>query len=136
MIFVALGLIAGGAGFGLVRLEFRSRLRPYPFAEVTLILVLSSDAAQINLAGLRREGFVVACMLAIGLPLAILFGAIAAIAIPLGLPVWQVALLAAILAPTDAALGQAVVTSPLVPERVREALTMATPHWAKWPSRD
>ena len=39
-------------------------------------------------------------------------------------PIWEVALLAAILAPTDAALGQAVVTNPAVPDRVRRALAV------------
>ncbi|MAE67410.1 MAG: hypothetical protein CMJ18_24380 [Phycisphaeraceae bacterium] len=60
----------------------------------------------------------------IGMPLTILLGLGLALAIPLGLGFWEAALLAAILAPTDAALGQTVVASPLVPPRIRQALNV------------
>jgi len=63
-------------------------------------------------------------MLAIGLPLTIALGTLAAFPFLPGWPLAAVALVAAILAPTDAALGQAVVTNPIVPERVRRALTV------------
>ena len=63
-------------------------------------------------------------MLVFGMPLVILFGTAVAMALPLGLELWEAALLAAILAPTDAALGQSVVASPLVPSRIRQALNV------------
>ena len=44
--------------------------------------------------------------------------------LPLGLSVWEAALLAAILTPTDAALGQAVVENEIVPERIRRSLNV------------
>jgi NhaP-type Na+/H+ or K+/H+ antiporter len=40
------------------------------------------------------------------------------------LPFWEAAILAVILAPTDASLGQAVVTNPKVPARIRQALNI------------
>ncbi len=93
-------------------------------AEVALVLLLFLDAAKINFAALRRQHVWPQRMLLIGLPLAILFGALSAWMILPGWPVFALLLVASILAPTDAALGQAVVTNPLIPERPRRALTV------------
>jgi NhaP-type Na+/H+ or K+/H+ antiporter len=93
-------------------------------AEVTLILVLFSDAANIDLAQLRRDHNLPIRMLLIGMPLTIALGAMVAFLFFDGLGPWEAALLAAILAPTDAALGQAVVSNRLVPVRIRQALNV------------
>ena len=93
-------------------------------AEVTLIVLLFLDAAQTDVMALRKRFVWPFRMLFLGLPLAIAIGTLFAWAL---LPSWSLvaaALVAAILAPTDAALGQAVVTNPLVPERARRALTV------------
>ena len=93
-------------------------------AEVTLIVLLFLDAAQTDVMALRKRFVWPFRMLLIGLPLSIANGTVFAWAL---LPSWSLvaaALVAAILAPTDAALGQAVVTNPLVPERARRALTV------------
>ena len=63
-------------------------------------------------------------LLGIGLPLTILAGVFVGIVIFTGLPFWQAAILATILAPTDAALAQAVINSERVPGRIREALNV------------
>jgi NhaP-type Na+/H+ or K+/H+ antiporter len=89
-----------------------------------LILVLFSDAARIDLRQLRRDHDLPVRMLLIGMPLVIVVGTLVGLALPLGLGLWEAALLAAILAPTDAALGQSVVSSPLVPTRIRQALNV------------
>ncbi|WP_415922127.1 cation:proton antiporter [Tateyamaria sp. SN6-1] len=93
-------------------------------AEITLVIVLFSDAAMVKARALREGVWVPLRMLVIGLPLAMLFGYVVNMLLLPGWPVWELALLAAILAPTDAALGQAVVTNPRVPERLRSALTV------------
>jgi NhaP-type Na+/H+ or K+/H+ antiporter len=93
-------------------------------AEVALIVVLFLDAAQTDLRALRDRHVWPVRMLAIGLPLMIVLGTLAAFPFLPGWPLAAVALVAAILAPTDAALGQVVVTNPVVPERVRRALTV------------
>ncbi|MEM8794491.1 MAG: cation:proton antiporter [Pseudomonadota bacterium] len=93
-------------------------------AEVALILLLFLDAAQINSTALYKRHVWPVRMLVIGLPLSILIGTLVAW---LFLPAWplvMLALIASILAPTDAALGQAVVTNAMVPERSRRALTV------------
>ncbi len=93
-------------------------------AEVALILLLFLDAAQIRLSALRERHVWPVRMLAFGLPLSIALGTLAAWMLLPQWPLFALALLASILAPTDAALGQAVVTNPLVPERTRRALTV------------
>lgn len=93
-------------------------------AEIALIVLLFLDAAQVNLDALRKRHVWPVRMLAIGLPLSVAFGTLAAMALLPGWSIFAVALLAAILAPTDAALGQAVISNPVVPERVRRALTV------------
>jgi NhaP-type Na+/H+ or K+/H+ antiporter len=58
------------------------------------------------------------------MPLTIVLGAVAALAVFRGLSIWEAGILAAILAPTDAGLGQVIVESPRVPERIRQALNV------------
>ncbi|EFO34130.1 NhaP-type Na+/H+ and K+/H+ antiporter protein [Roseibium sp. TrichSKD4] len=92
-------------------------------AELALIILLFLDAAQIDLKSLRTNYIWPLRMLLIGLPLSVLLGTLAFWPILGGeLPLVAIALLAAILAPTDAALGQAVVTNEAVPGRVRRGL--------------
>ena len=123
MVFATFGLLIGDAAFGLAKLEF-GRGFIHGLAEVTLVLVLFSDATRIDLRQLRRDHNLPVRMLVVGMPLTIFAGTLVALALPLGLGFWEAALLAAILAPTDAALGQSVVSSPLVPMRIRQALNV------------
>ena len=123
MIFAAFGLAIGPAGLSLADFDFGHGF-VHGLAEVTLILVLFSDAARIDLRQVRRDHNLPLRMLLIGLPLIVVAGTLVGLALPLGLSLWEAALLAAILAPTDAALGQSVVSSPLVPARIRQALNI------------
>ena len=91
-------------------------------AEATLALVLFCDASRIDLGLLRREVGVPVRLLGIGLPLTIALGALAAAVIFDRLTVAEAVILAIVLAPTDAALGQAVVTEPRIPGRIRQGL--------------
>lgn len=93
-------------------------------AEIALVVLLFLDASQINFAKLRGHHAWPQRMLLIGLPLAVLFGVGAAYPFLPGWPLAAIALVAAILAPTDAALGQAVVTNKAVPEPARRSLTV------------
>ncbi|MEO9530919.1 cation:proton antiporter [Roseibium sp.] len=93
-------------------------------AEIALIILLFLDAAQINLKSLRQRHQWPLRMLVIGLPLAVVIGTAVAAPLLSPMPILVAALAAALLAPTDAALGQAVVTNKAVPERVRRALTL------------
>ena len=93
-------------------------------AEVGLMLLLFSAAARTDLSVLWHIRDLPARLLAIGLPLTIAAGALAACLVLPGLDLWEAALLAAILAPTDAGLGQVIVTNPHAPLKVRQALNV------------
>jgi NhaP-type Na+/H+ or K+/H+ antiporter len=86
--------------------------------------VLFADASRIKLHLLRREYVVPLRLLAIGLPLTIVAGALLAAGIFNGLNAAEAVVLAVVLAPTDAALGQAVVTEPRLPSRIRQGLNV------------
>jgi len=123
LMFIVFGFLIGPGVFGM------SHLQPdhgiiHLIAELTLILVLFTDAARIDLKQLRRDHNLPLRMLLIGLPLTIACGAWLAVALFPELRFWEAVLLAALLAPTDAALGQAVVSAKAVPTRIRQAINV------------
>ncbi len=123
MLFTGLGLALGGLGFDLVPMGHEHEV-VHLIAEITLILVLFSDASGVNLKSLRGNIAIPSRMLLIGMPLTILFGTLVAKLISPEAP-WALAILtAAILTPTDAALGQSVVSSPNVPSRLRQSINV------------
>ena len=91
--------------------------------EVTLVLVLFSDASRVNLRGLRSDSGIPVRLLLIGLPLTIVLG-FGVAALLFDLDPWLCALIAAALAPTDAALGAPVVADRHVPMRIRQTLNV------------
>jgi len=122
MIFTAAGLLISFFTKDLLGSSDMSHGTVHLLVEITLIFVLFTDAARINFKLLRKDHKLPQRMLFIGLPLTIIFGTAIAYLILDGFVFWEAALLAAILAPTDAALGQAVVTSKDVPIRIRQTL--------------
>src|SRR5262249_24676383 len=121
--FVAGGVVFGNKGLGWIDLGSGSESVRL-LAEVTLTLVLFADASRIDLRALRREYTVPLRLLGIGLPLTILAGWGLAGGLFGSFNVGGALLLAVILAPTDAALGQAVVTDERVPSRIRQGLNV------------
>ncbi|MGZ4864247.1 MAG: cation:proton antiporter [Halobacteriota archaeon] len=91
---------------------------------IALALVLFTDASRINISLFRVNINLPARLLVIGLPLTIAAGAVIAALLFTNLTIWQAAIIGAVLAPTDAGLGQAIVTSERVPVRIREALNV------------
>lgn len=92
-------------------------------AEATLALVLFGDAAALDAACLRKRATWVLRMLVVAMPLALLFGFLVFLAVLPDWPMWQVALVAALLVPTDGALGQGLLANDRVPVEVRETLS-------------
>ena len=123
MVFSAVGLILGPAAFGFVELDPESPAIDW-LAEATLVLVLFADASRMDLRALKGGVAVPVRLLAIGLPLTLALGASLAVLLFPNFSLWEAALLGAILAPTDAALGQAVVSDRRVPVRIRQALNV------------
>ena len=123
LVFVGLGIVLGPWGLDWLELNVEQGVM-HVLAELTLILVLFGDAARIDFSALRRELGLPVRLLVIGMPLTILLGALAARWLFPELGWLEAAVLGAVLAPTDAALGQAVVSDPAVPTRVRQALNV------------
>jgi sodium/hydrogen antiporter len=123
MVFVALGLLVGGRVLDLVDVDSANRYVRL-LAEATLTLVLFTDAVRVNLGSLRRESALPTRLLGIGLPLTIVAGTLAGLALFPQLDLWTAAALATILAPTDAALGLPVVSNKRLPSRIRQGLNV------------
>jgi NhaP-type Na+/H+ or K+/H+ antiporter len=123
MLFTAAGIALGPLGFGVLQLNITATdLRAV--AEAALALVLFSDAAHADLSVVRRTVGLPNRLLLIGLPLTIVLGFVLALGFFPGIDVLTAALLATLLAPTDAALGAPVVTNEAVPADTREALNL------------
>jgi len=124
MIFTGLGLALGGIGLDVVPMELGNAVI-HTIAEITLVLVLFSDASAVRRQALSAGSVTIpARMLLIGMPLTVLLGMFVARWVSPDQP-WAFALLvAAILTPTDAALSQSVVTSPNVPRPIRQSINI------------
>ena len=123
MVFVAAGILFGSSLLGLAELNPIGNVGLI-VAEIALVIVLFADASRSDLSGLREDGVLAGRLLAIGMPLTIAVGTAAAAVLLIGIDFWEGAVVAAILAPTDAALGHPVVTSKLVPAKIRETINI------------
>lgn len=123
IIALGFGLVCGPLGLGVFTLNVHDALLR-AMAELTLALVLFTDAAQADLKVLKISLAIPGRLLLVGLPLTILFGFGLGVLIFPAVSVFEVALLATMLAPTDAALGKAVVTNMRVPAELRESLNV------------
>ncbi|WAC08882.1 MAG: cation:proton antiporter [Thermodesulfobacteriota bacterium] len=106
---------------GLQELDIQ-RASLLKLAELGLVMLLFTDATHINLKTLRSKEKLPLRLLSIGMLLTILLGAVAAHFIFSQLSIGEAGILAAILAPTDAGLGQVIVRSPRVPLLIRQSL--------------
>ena len=123
VVFLAFGVLAGPHALGLLDLDIGGEtLRTV--AELTLALVLFTDSANADLGTLRRTLQIPRRLLLIGLPLTIALGLGVGVLLFPDLPLLTVLILATMLAPTDAALGKAVVTNESLPAPIREALNV------------
>lgn len=123
ILFTATGLLLGPAGLSLIDAHveadaFRT------LAELALALVLFTDAANTDREVLRRSFAIPQRLLLMGLPLTIVAGALLGYLLLPELGFAAIAVLAIALAPTDAALGKAVVTDATVPARIRTTLNI------------
>jgi NhaP-type Na+/H+ or K+/H+ antiporter len=121
--FIAFGFAVGPGGFNVAKVDV-GHSAIHIVAELTLILVLFTDAARIDLNRVRRDHNLPVRMLMIGLPITIAAGTYFATALFPALSFLEAVLLAALLAPTDAALGQSVVSAKAVPVRIRQAINI------------
>jgi NhaP-type Na+/H+ or K+/H+ antiporter len=123
IVFVGAGFVFGPEGFDWLHLTVDEHAVSL-LAEATLAVVLFSDASRIDLRALRRQYAVPARLLGIGLPLTIAAGVGAGVGVLTELGWAEALVLAIVLAPTDAALGQAVVSDESLPSRIRQGLNV------------
>jgi NhaP-type Na+/H+ or K+/H+ antiporter len=123
LVFIGFGFVVGAGGLNVADVDVGHTAIHF-VAELTLILVLFTDAARIDLGRVRRDHDLPVRMLTVGLPLTIAAGTLLAIQLFPTFSFWEGALLAALLAPTDAALGQSVVSAREVPVRIRQAINV------------
>lgn len=123
LVFMLVGIVLGPALLGILQPRIdKDGLRA--LAELTLAIVLFSDPANANLKVLRAHEGLPLRLLLIGLPLTIVLGWLVGLWVFPQVRLIELAILATLLAPTDAALGKAVVTNPKVAEPVREGLNV------------
>jgi len=123
IVFTVAGMLVFPSSQGVVRGGFTANVA-VQIAEVGLVMLLFTDASRTDLNVLRSIRNLPARLLSIGMLLTIFLGAAAARLVFPHLSIWEAGILSAILAPTDAGLGQIIVNSLRVPMRVRQALNV------------
>ena len=117
ILFVATGLVVGPLGLNVLRLEITANdLRV--LAEAALAMVLFTDARGRSRRHTARPQ-IAGASAARRAPADNHLGFLVALAVSPALDLFAAALLAALLAPTDAALGAPVVSNPAVPAEMR-----------------
>ena len=124
MFFLGIGLLVGPVGVGLIDVQLNTDI-VQTLAALTLIIILFVDATLIKFSDLAKIlAGIPARLLLIGLPLTMALGTLIALFLFPDTNIWALAMLALILSPTDAALGQAVVKSEAVPSRIKESISI------------
>lgn len=123
IVLVAVGLLLGPEVLGVINIKFDDEAIVL-LAELTLAMVLFADASRVVVRANRRTIEIPGRLLAFSLPLTIGLGTLLLRALLSDLSWAQAALVATVLAPTDAALGEAVVSNKIVPARIRQALNI------------
>jgi len=123
MIFTSAGILVVLVIPGLAEVEVHSKT-VLMLAELALAFTLFTDASRIQARSVWRDSQLPDRLLLIGMPLTIFAGLIVGLLVFTTLTFWEAAILAVILAPTDASLGAAIATSKRVPDRIRKALNI------------
>jgi NhaP-type Na+/H+ or K+/H+ antiporter len=123
LIFVAVGLVLGPSGLGLV--EAGPGTKGFTIlAELALTVILFNQASMLDLRTVVRRGHLLLRLLGIGIPVTIALGTLTAVLVLPVLPFWEAVCLAVIVAPTEVALIDALLDDPRIPEPVRGALSV------------
>ena len=124
MVFMTVGILGSSVAFGF--LHVTPEMGPVKLvAELALTLVLFIDATLINRAAFSGgSGRIPVRLLLVGLPLTMIAGTLLGVWLFAEVSIWAIVLMALILSPTDAALGQAVVKSEGVPIHIRQSISV------------
>jgi sodium/hydrogen antiporter len=123
LVFLVAGLFLANPSWGIASIDIESST-VHVLAEITLALLLFADASAVPWAAARQDRPLTARLLAVGPPLSIVAGTALAVVLFPSLPLALAGLIAASLAPTDAALSAAVIADERLPIGVRRVLNV------------
>jgi NhaP-type Na+/H+ or K+/H+ antiporter len=122
LIFMLFGIVLGPYGFGVI--DVGSGTASFTVvAQLALTVILFNQAADLDLSAVVRRREVTFRLLVIGIPLALLLGTLTALLVLPIMPLWEAVCLAAIVAPTEVALIDALLEDKRIPERIRHAMS-------------
>ncbi|CAJ1580452.1 cation:proton antiporter [[Mycobacterium] wendilense] len=119
LIFLLVGMLLGPSGLGVLP-DSDDADTFTVLAQLALTVILFNQAAELG----KVRGRLTGRLLLIGIPLTLVLGTVTALVFLPVLPVWEAVCLAAILAPTEVALIEALMEDRRIPERVRHALSV------------
>ncbi len=123
LLFVVCGYLLANPDWGVLTVDVDASA-VHLLAELTLGLVLFTDASRVDVGRLRRAVLLPSRLLVVGLPLTMLLGTVGA-EVTFGDFGWELALfVGAALAPTDAALSVQVINDKRIPRRLRLSLNV------------
>lgn len=123
LVFTVAGFVLGNRDWGPLTVDVDAP-SIHLIAELTLAMLLFSDAARVNLSRLKQDIYLPGRLLAIGLPLSVVLGSLLAAWLFHDFT-WALAgFVGAALAPTDAALSAQVINDRRIPMRLRRALNV------------
>ncbi|MDT5149549.1 MAG: sodium/hydrogen antiporter [Mycobacterium sp.] len=122
LIFVLFGIVLGPFVFNVIDIGTDAASFTV-VAQLALTVILFNQAAQLDMSVVFRRREVTFRLLVIGIPLALTLGTLTAILVLPVMPLWEAVCLAAIVAPTEVALIDALLEDKRIPERVRHALS-------------
>ena len=123
LVFAVFGYALGNPDWGPLSVDVEAP-SVHRIAELSLALLLFSDAARVNLSRLKADARLPGRLLAVGLPLSVILGSLFAAWFFADFT-WALAgFVGATLAPTDAALSAQVINDRRIPMRLRRALNV------------
>lgn len=122
LIFVLFGIILGPFVFNVIDVGTDAASFTV-VAQLALTVILFNQAAQLDLSTVFRRRELTFRLLVIGIPLALALGTATALLVLPMMPLWEAVCLAAIVAPTEVALVDALLEDKRIPERIRHALS-------------
>ncbi len=123
LIFMLLGMALGP--FGLSLLDAGPGTQGYTaLAQVALTVILFVQASRLDLSEIMTRGLLSFRLIIIGIPVTLGLVALTATALLPVLPWWEAVCLAAIIAPTEVALIEALLDDDRIPQRIRHALSV------------
>jgi len=123
LLFTVSGMLLGAGFSDIINLPMTNKSVRI-IAELTLVIVLFADSSRIPIYRLKKNHNIPIRLLLFSLPLMIIFGTFMAKLLFPSLSIAEAAIIGCILAPTDPALAQTIITFPFVPSRIKQAINI------------